>query len=250
MDMVIRVMSEVKTREDEYDLVKSIAAHVQGLPSSIQLARRERRLLAHGLLQRVELDDIEGESSYFHSSIQPPGFSYPRLRERKDKPKRSSRLLDAINEWNGHRGRSGSVKSTASSATGVSFKSHTTDSSLSIAFPITPPSGRFPSRCSVVSPSPTSTLDGIYGRPLSVSSEYSGHGGKRFFSAPVSQANNTAMVHAFVFTDITLFATPITLNDEDPDWYLLEDIGLSRILGVKETPKTPSECRLTHIWRK
>ncbi|GJE93612.1 RhoGEF domain-containing protein [Phanerochaete sordida] len=48
--MIVHVMHEVKIREDEYDFVKSMAAHIEGLLPSVQLARRERRLLWHGEL--------------------------------------------------------------------------------------------------------------------------------------------------------------------------------------------------------
>lgn len=55
--MVVNVMWEVKLREEEYAFVKSIARRIHGLPSSAQLARRERRLLAHGPLQRIHLSE-------------------------------------------------------------------------------------------------------------------------------------------------------------------------------------------------
>lgn len=48
--MVIRVLSEVKFREDEYDVVKDISSRIQGLPPCTQLAKRERRLLTQGTL--------------------------------------------------------------------------------------------------------------------------------------------------------------------------------------------------------
>jgi hypothetical protein len=52
-DMVIGVMREVQAREVEYEMVKSIAARIEGLPLSIQLAKRERRLLIAGELARA-----------------------------------------------------------------------------------------------------------------------------------------------------------------------------------------------------
>ena len=51
--LVIRVMREVKLREEEYVFVKDLLARIRGLPSSIQLVRRERRLVAHGVLGRI-----------------------------------------------------------------------------------------------------------------------------------------------------------------------------------------------------
>ena len=58
-DLVIRVMQEVKAREEEYDYVKSLAARIAGMPPGFKLARRERRLIAQGLLRRILLNEKE-----------------------------------------------------------------------------------------------------------------------------------------------------------------------------------------------
>lgn len=55
-NMIIRIMSEVKLREDEYDSVKDIASRIKNLPHFTRLAKRERRLLTQGLL---DLDPSE-----------------------------------------------------------------------------------------------------------------------------------------------------------------------------------------------
>lgn len=47
---MLRVLHEVKVREDEYTFVKDIESRIDGLSPSTQLARRERRLLWHGEL--------------------------------------------------------------------------------------------------------------------------------------------------------------------------------------------------------
>ncbi|KAG8898653.1 hypothetical protein FRC01_010828, partial [Tulasnella sp. 417] len=65
-DMVIKVMQEVKAREDEYDLVKNLAERIKGLPDGFILANRERRLIAQGLLRRAfpnEKERVQLESS-------------------------------------------------------------------------------------------------------------------------------------------------------------------------------------------
>lgn len=46
--MIVHVMHEVKLREEEYEFVKDMSLHTEGLLPSVQLARRERRLLWHG----------------------------------------------------------------------------------------------------------------------------------------------------------------------------------------------------------
>jgi len=47
-DLVIKVMTEVKIREDEYNLIKRFSTRIQGLSASSQLATRDRRLLQSG----------------------------------------------------------------------------------------------------------------------------------------------------------------------------------------------------------
>ncbi|KAG6894826.1 hypothetical protein C0992_004450 [Termitomyces sp. T32_za158] len=64
-EMLIRVMTEVKLREDEYDLIQHFAARIRGLVSSSSsrhLATRERRLLHHGTMHLVDVEanDLPG----------------------------------------------------------------------------------------------------------------------------------------------------------------------------------------------
>ena len=104
-DLVINVMKEVKVREDEYNLIKSLSIRIQGIPVN-QLATRERRLLHSGILHLAMQDE----------HLQRAGVS-----ETEPSPKRTnraSRLVNAIHEWVPK--RSNSVKSTASSSTGTS----------------------------------------------------------------------------------------------------------------------------------
>ncbi|PLW55682.1 hypothetical protein PCANC_04620 [Puccinia coronata f. sp. avenae] len=54
-DSVIRVLQEVKEREEEYEKLKVIESRMKGLPKGFKLAIRDRRLLAQGLLKRVQL---------------------------------------------------------------------------------------------------------------------------------------------------------------------------------------------------
>jgi len=48
MKTTLRVMQEVKAREEEYNLVKDLVLTIEGLSSPSSLARRERRLLIRG----------------------------------------------------------------------------------------------------------------------------------------------------------------------------------------------------------
>jgi len=48
MKTTLRVMQEVKAREEEYNLIKDLVLAIEGLSSPSSLARRERRLLIRG----------------------------------------------------------------------------------------------------------------------------------------------------------------------------------------------------------
>lgn len=61
-DAAIRVMQEVKTREDEYEQLKAIASRLRGLPPGFQLARRDRRLIQQGQLRRVHAGDKDRQA--------------------------------------------------------------------------------------------------------------------------------------------------------------------------------------------
>ncbi|OAV91479.1 hypothetical protein PTTG_05089 [Puccinia triticina 1-1 BBBD Race 1] len=54
-DSMVRVLQEVKEREDEYEKLQKMESRVRGLPPGFKLAKRDRRLLAQGLLKRVQL---------------------------------------------------------------------------------------------------------------------------------------------------------------------------------------------------
>lgn len=78
-NLVIKVMQEVKAREEEFKYIQELALRVSGLPSNFQLARRERRLIAQGLLRKVELSDAEKELlDGFNGSLEHLHESSPR----------------------------------------------------------------------------------------------------------------------------------------------------------------------------
>lgn len=108
--LTIRVLSEVKDREDAYECVKMACSGINGI-SSVHLVHRERRLLIRGSLTCVQVSNDEQVVSIepLADSQTPPRSDVPRIR-------RADKLSKAINVW---RGRSDSVKSTASTV--VSF---------------------------------------------------------------------------------------------------------------------------------
>ncbi|KAG2136588.1 uncharacterized protein EDB93DRAFT_1330811 [Suillus bovinus] len=114
--LTIRVLSEVKDREDEYEFVKDMFSRITNVPS--QLPCRNRRLLMHGPVAcaRVENDD---DLPIMRPSTNVHGFPEPLKSPSSDS--RNERLSNALKGW---RGRSGSVQSTASTA--VSLQSFRT----------------------------------------------------------------------------------------------------------------------------
>ncbi|KIM87825.1 hypothetical protein PILCRDRAFT_85662 [Piloderma croceum F 1598] len=199
-NMIIRVLSEVKFREDEYDVVKDIATRIHGLPLSAQLARRERRLLAQGSLHRLQSAHhlLNFDSTTEVNQSRTPG------------------LVAAINDWGMQRDRSGSVKST--STTTMSFRSYDTASSCSS-------DSRFDSHRDILSPPHVGQDTSHVGLPPS--------------SRDKPRPSQQTAVHAFIFTDLVIFATPIARRESNKcqNWRLLEDIGIARILAVTEGPE-------------
>lgn len=77
--LVIKVMQEVKAREEEFKYIESLAARVAGIPPAFELARRERRLVAQGLLRKVELpESIKEFVDGFSTSMDPSHELSPR----------------------------------------------------------------------------------------------------------------------------------------------------------------------------
>ena len=111
--LTIRVLSEVKDREDAYELVKMTCSGIKGI-SSAHLVHRERPLLIRGSLTCVHVSSDEQTVSFeplADSQTAARSDTFPSQRTR-----RADKLSKAVNVW---RGRSNSVKSTASTV--VSF---------------------------------------------------------------------------------------------------------------------------------
>ncbi|KAJ4490670.1 Dbl homology domain-containing protein [Lentinula aciculospora] len=116
--LVVKTLQTVKAREEEYELIKSISERIDGLPTATNLARRDRRLLCHGQLLSLDL----------HQHLRNSNSRWTPNAKAINTPNRTNRLVDAINDWDTRRSRSGSVKSNNSASTGVSFRSVETSS--------------------------------------------------------------------------------------------------------------------------
>ncbi|KAK7028337.1 DH domain-containing protein [Favolaschia claudopus] len=210
-ELIIKVMTEVKIREDEYDLVKSLSRRIQGLPPSVSLAKRGRRLLCQGQLQclpaalRVDVKDSGGLDNSDHTK---PTFS----------PRRSSNLVDAVHEWDRRRERSGSTATASTAESSYSKPSFAVSDS-----PRTPTSPHFSSRMSYFSPktnlSRPSRLTTLQG--LSQTRE------------TARRSEEPLMVQTLVFTDCIVLAR-ISGSQAEEEWTLMDNIGISKLLGVTE----------------
>lgn len=204
-DLIIKVMAEVKVREDEYEFVKSITESIPGLAD---IARRDRRLLHQGQVHRIDSDISTSSSTQASESLG------DRLQNR------SSRLVTAINDWDARRARSGSVKSNASSATGSSLGAASTASSWD-----TP-----------ASPTPASSFLDSTGNKKHISKLQTTHFQSRA-TKNVLPVMSDVPLQLFVFTDLLV----VTIPTEDGSWNLCEDVSVVRILDIStEEPSTIS----------
>lgn len=70
---MLHVLWEVKSREEEYEYVKSVSSRIEGLLPSVQLATRERRLLWHGdLTFQIIKANSRSETNTTSAVLSPP----------------------------------------------------------------------------------------------------------------------------------------------------------------------------------
>ena len=225
-DLVIKVMTEVKIREDEYNLIKRFSTRIQGLSASSQLATRDRRLLHSGPLGLVVSD------------------RGPNLRAKRNsgsgnksttESKRSSKLADSICDWAYDVEKSGSAKSRKSSN---SVKPST--------FGGTP------------IPNPAAKSSWFSRLPLRKRSRSkSSLSGKEAASAGdvqsvVDVSLQCIPIHVFVFNDLVLLAQSKSPSDDDPLWVLLRDVGVIKPLSIAhinaQNPEGIQSVSLYVIW--
>ncbi|KAF9554908.1 hypothetical protein CPC08DRAFT_821396 [Agrocybe pediades] len=209
-DMLMKVMTEVKVREDEYNLLKAFSSRIQGMLSSTKLATRERRLLHSGPLSFV-IAGLPDAASSKRDYQGPTGMT-----KRGD---RGSKLMDAITITSSAFERSASdvsVSTTASSNTPMTGpvlpKSPSSKSSWLSRLPLRKRSKSKSSIPPIVENSPER-------RDLAVETT---------LSVPLK----TVDVHAFVFSDLVLLAHPSSASGRKASWTLFDDLGIFRPLSI------------------
>ncbi|KAL0067025.1 hypothetical protein AAF712_006014 [Marasmius tenuissimus] len=204
-ELIIKVLTEVKKREDEYTYTQDITQRIGGLPHGFGLPHRDRRLLGHGEIRLVEKPALSSSVPTSTASASP-----------NPAPMHTNRLVNAIQEWNAGRTRSGS---NASSSTFAS--THSTDT--------------------------TSTFSDLPKSPLS---ELSSRASPLHFQdprniKPMSPLPTASTVQVFLFSDLIIFTQPRVRRsssktrergDHGSDrWNLLEDTGIAKVLDIAVT---------------
>ena len=200
-DMVIRVMTEVKIREDEYNLLKVFSSRIQGLPAGNSLATRERRLLYSGPLSLI-LDNIAMSSDISRESVD--------TKQKSDfkRTNRASKFMDAFN------------------ASGSVFEKP--DSVNSATTNLAPPTSSTPAKSSWFSRLP---LRKKSSPKMSAPSGDSTKDRNIAMSLPPVTLRSVPL-HAFVFSDLVLLAHSCHTTGGKVDWILSQDLAFFNPLSI------------------
>ena len=121
--MAVRVMEEVKAREEEYDFVKDLATRIDGLSNTVPLARRARRLLWYGTLLYSEPTPSGTPKAVARSPASPRSPNVLRSQRgnklTRSPAQRGSKLATAVRDWDKRRLQRGSISSSQSSMLSV-----------------------------------------------------------------------------------------------------------------------------------
>lgn len=210
---MIRVLQGVKKRELEYEAIKTLATHIQGIPADFQLASRERRLIGQGPLLQIHLDPSPDDFGYI-SAIDHSPSSAPSFDGRFAKPIRSHNIeipacSPTIRTTLPSHGAPYLSSETPSTPDFRSSETRTRSGPRSYDF-FTPPDSTAPSLV---------PNDGTLprGRPS---------------KAPID------WIYAFVFTDVVILAKHqkrINIRGMAPEfWELLPGVGITRVLGFRD----------------
>ncbi|KAG8749568.1 hypothetical protein FRC11_011178, partial [Ceratobasidium sp. 423] len=219
MHAMMCVLDEVKAREEEYELVKSLLSRVHGLPSQFSVATRENRLLAQGPLTRVYVhgDDQSGERAT-SASRQYGAFAAGRSRTRSGS--QSTTTSSTTDSTSSYRSTASSVAYLKDSSTEYSMRS---DSSATSGIN-TPHDGRRNSK-----PAVTTTAQTVSSRTFGYRPRI-----------PISKQSKEIGIYALIFTDYIILAKAVAENRQsrspwphsNEQWTTLEALGVFRLLGI------------------
>ncbi|KAM0753140.1 hypothetical protein T439DRAFT_323770 [Meredithblackwellia eburnea MCA 4105] len=239
-DSMIRVMQEVRTREDEYEEAKVLQSRIRGFPEGFKLARRDRRLIAHGPLRRVHISDkdrtlLEMDAMAKASSVGPRPMSILTLTPD------AVALSPTIANSNSSR-RQSTVSDSGSSSRSVGSMTYSETSAASRSTPATPVSTSFETSSPSVVTAPSAKPEGISFGGLSL-----GNRPEKSTKIIKTKAKESS-VYAFVFSDLVVLTTKSSEGirfirtsrnttrrlEQGPTYKTIDVIGLSRVLGVSD----------------
>ncbi|GAA5839238.1 hypothetical protein JCM11251_006015 [Rhodosporidiobolus azoricus] len=218
-DYTLRCLQEVKIREDEYEEAKVLQSRISGLPQGFQLAARDRRLIAHGVLRRVHVNDrdravldmdamaragrrgaaLRGAAPIPPSLSSPPTQPAPPL-----SPVDDTRPQSTISD-------SGSSSFTYASDRSSSSLGWTPPTTPGSALPTSPGFPHFRPDSMVSNASSTHSDDYTTAKAGSVPPSAFSNASTRFQTAQQQRLVKTkakeSSVHVFVFSDVIILAT-------------------------------------------
>ncbi|KAG0142782.1 hypothetical protein CROQUDRAFT_673358 [Cronartium quercuum f. sp. fusiforme G11] len=269
-DAMIRVLQEVKGREDEYENLKMLETRIKGFPLGFRLAQRDRRLLAQGILRRVqipsrELAEFESDSTNTREGHARPrtsvSFASPSISHRYStafqQPRPVSHYSDQSESSQNSIQSKSSTPSISDRSPAIMWAINSGPSSDEFAPPLTPSSTEFlPEFTSKKAPSPMPP-GSLFNFSGISDSAYHGHiehspGTKTRQRAITSnllmKRTKESPVHVFVFSDLIILATrhndgvrlikssrlPLKKKEQTTHYCALEGVGISKALMVDD----------------
>lgn len=251
---MIRVMQEVKTREDEYEEAKALQSRLRGLPEGFELAQRDRRLVAHGLLRRVHISDRD-RSTLEMDTMARLGVDCSSVGGARGSGKVGTPPSTTPPGPGGLRSYS-TVSDSGSSSRSVGSMSFSDASCASWTSPPTPetsfshdanPSALRPDSLLSNSSASVYSEDSTYKGPPTIVSVFTpASAPERPARRVVKTRAKESSIYAFVFSDLVVLATKSSdggrfrsknmarRSETGPVYKVLETIGLARVLGVSD----------------
>ncbi|GAA5981739.1 hypothetical protein JCM11641_004231 [Rhodosporidiobolus odoratus] len=247
-DFAIRVMQEVKIREDEYEEAKVLQSRMRGLPDGFQLAARDRRLVAHGVLRRVHINDRDrgvlemdamARAGRRGDALRSGASTLPTL-SIPTPPPRGAGGSPSLSRPESTKSTSGSSSLTYSSA----------PSSASPELPLMPPAPALPHSAGMGGGFPHLRPDSLISNASSTySDDYAGPSASNQQRLIKTKAKESS-VHVFVFSDLIVLAT----KHSDPTRIIKNaaaaaKAGAARKGGDREAKEREKEERSASVYR-
>jgi hypothetical protein len=249
-------MQEVKAREEDYEHICSLVCKIHGLPTGMELGKRDRRLLASGPLKQIQLNERDvyalgrEESHASLHGVSPgadsgvfvsprPGSTYSEI---------SSSGTSTLSEGQGYALSPASVNSGSTRPNSIN-SSLRPESMLSYTSASTTDSYATGSSASTLHPQHMQAggLSGSY-PSSSASTAYAAHSGNRRMTK--AKGKETA-IQVFVFSDLVVLATRQTegfriksgkrqnirsseREDKTAKYRVVSDWGVAKIIGIKD----------------